>query len=324
MGELAEPFERMSPADASEMLASTYGLRPSSLVRLDTERDDSYRVTTPTGDFVLKVAHPDDDPMHVNLQTAALAFAAEMEPQLPLQSLVLSAEGDVEPTIVHAGRERIARVLTWLVGTPLGETRPELQQLELLGASLGRLTNALSTFDHPAAHRDMAWDVARLPLVRDLLDEYPMAETRAAFDLFDRVVAPRRAALPQQVIHNDFHLGNVLVDAANPAYVTGIIDFGDTVHTARVADLAVAVSYLVVPGEASAEEVAHFTSGYETQVRLTDDERVVLPALVIGRVAQRILVNLRLARGNPDDRGAAESAAETNRAALAALLEKEG
>lgn len=325
VGELAEPFERMTPAEASAMLASTFGLEPTRLTRLDTERDDSFRVTTPAGDFVLKVAHPDDDPMHINLQTAALAFAAELEPALPLQSFVLSVDGEVEATIVHAGRERIARVLTWLDGTQLGLTRrPDLDQLERLGTTLGRLTSALSTFDHPAAHREMAWDVARLPLVRGLLDNYPMEEARAAFDLFDRVVAPVAGSLPQQVIHNDFHLGNVLVDAGSPGYVTGVIDFGDTVHTARIADLAVAVSYLVVPGGAGDEELARFLTGYESQVRLTDDERAVLPALVIARVTQRILVNLHLARGNPDDRAAVDAAVEVNRAALATLLEKEG
>ena len=319
--DLGEPFERLDEHDAADLLRLTFGVEAAQLDRLDTERDDTFRVRTAAGSYVLKVAHPDDDPLYVNMQTAAMSFAAEIEPLLPLQSLALSIEGEVEPVIEHGGRERVARLLTWRDGIPLGSApKPDAAQLRILGETSGRLTSALSTFDHPAAHREFVWDVGRLELVRPLLDEYPMGETRELFAVYDRVVVPVIRELPQQVIHNDFHLGNIVVQPDSPGYITGVIDFGDTVHTARVADLAVALSYLVVPGDAGAEDLAAFRDGYESRVRLTDAERVVLPVLVAARIAQRILVNLNLARGNPDDRGSAIGSAETNRRALGALL----
>ncbi|MGV8883854.1 MAG: phosphotransferase [Rhodoglobus sp.] len=324
--EFASPFERMTEAEASTLLAQTYGIDAIAVHRLDTERDDTFRIATATARYVLKVAHPDDDPLLTNLQTAAMAFAAELEPTLPLQSLVHSLEGDIEATIDHAGRERVARLLTWLDGTPLHEVRATDAQLGLLGTTLGRLTTALSTFDHPAAHREFVWDAAQLPLVRGLLDEYPMSETRDAFALFDERVAPQLAALPRQTIHNDFHQGNVLVNPVtpdSPDFVSGVIDFGDVVHTVRIADLAVALSYLHYPGAHTPSSIDHFVAGYESQVALLDAEREALTGLIAARYAQRILINLHLGRGTPDDRAAAARGAEGVRQALRQLLDTE-
>lgn len=321
--EFATPFDAVTQAEASGILRELYGIDAVSLSRLDTERDDTFRVSTAGASYVLKIAHPDDDPLSVNLQTAALAFAAELDSELPLQSLLLSLDGEVEPTTVHAGRERVVRVLTWLDGTPLHEVRPNADQLAQLGSTLGRLSEALSTFDHPAAHRDFVWDAARLDLVRGLADEYAFAETTAAFELFDRDVAPLLSGLPRQVIHNDFHLGNVLVDPAAERFVTGVIDFGDVVYTARVVDLAVALSYLIHPSGHSADELDRFVAGFEAHVALRADERAALTGLIAARLAQRILVNTHLERGNPGNRGNAIASADGLRRALAELLAQE-
>jgi hydroxylysine kinase len=312
---LALPFEQLSLEAASALLAETWGIDHAQLERLDTERDDSFHVQSAAGEYVLKVAHPEDDPLAVNLQTAALSFASELEPRLPLQRLLLSREGDIEPVVDG----RVARLLTWLPGSPVFSLVPDAQQLVQLGETLGLLSQALSTFDHPAAHREFEWDSTRLDLIASLRSEYPCAEIDAAFAVFEARVAPVVGHLPHQVIHNDFHPGNVLADASNPDFVTGVLDFGDTVYTARVADLAVALSYLQSP--LGIADTKPFIDGFERVVRLTDAELSVLPALVAARFAQRILINVSLARGNPGARENAIGGAEQNRAALGALLE---
>jgi Ser/Thr protein kinase RdoA (MazF antagonist) len=317
--ELAEPFDRMTPAAASSILDAYYGVAAAELERLDTERDDTFRVTTATATYVLKAAHPDDDPLYVNLQTAAMSFAAELDPELPLQRLLLTRDGEVEPVIEHGGRDRTVRLLTWLEGTPLHLVSATGGQLALLGDTLGRLSEALSTFDHPAAHREFVWDAAQLPLIRSLADEYP--GTDAAWELYERTVVPVLETLPRQVIHNDFHLGNVLVDPDSEGFVAGVIDFGDVVYTARVVDLAVAISYLFYPGGHSPAELDQFVAAFETRVPLRDDEKAALPGLIAARFAQRILINRHLERGHPGDRGSSISSTESTRAALAAWLD---
>jgi len=270
--EFAAPFEPLDEGGARVILESQWGLVPEKLTRLDTERDDSFRVTTKESDYLLKVAHPADDPLYVNLQTAALSFAAD-ESGLPLQRLLLTAEGEIEPVV----EGRVARLLTWLPGEPDQPIEPRL-----VGLTLGRLNDALSTFDHPAAHRDFVWDVARLDLIRDLHERFPNDEVAKVFALWDALDLTN---LPRQVIHNDFHPGNVLTDGSQ---ITGILDFGDVVHTARVVDLAVALSYFGYDDE--------LIEGFATVVPLTDEERSALPVLVAARFAQRILLNRLLGR----------------------------
>lgn len=317
--DVAAPFERLGEREAATLLEQVYGIGSARLRRLDTERDDSFEVTTASGSYVLKVAHPDDDPLYVNLQSAALSYASELAPTLPLQRLLLSREGEVEVSVEVGVSTRVVRLLTWLPGVPVFERPPDRNGMEALGATLGRLTSALSSFDHPAAHRDFVWDAARLPLVADLRPAYPCAEIDAAFALFEANSA-LIAGLPQQVIHNDFHPGNVLVDEEDA--VTGVLDFGDVVHTARVVDLAVALSYLRTP--LGIADTTPFVEGFESAVRLTPEEHEALPILIAARLVERTLVNLTLARGNPDARDDAQHGAEANRAALAALLEEIG
>ena len=56
-------------------------------------------------------------------------------------------------------------------------------------------------------------------------------------------VKPRLAGLRHQVIHNDYHLFNVLVAQDDASRVTGIIDFGDMIRAPLVAEVATAAAY---------------------------------------------------------------------------------
>jgi len=318
---LAGPFAALIPNEAQTLIEMHFGVTEAVAERLDTERDDSFRIRSPHGDFVLKVSHPDDDPLTINLQTAALAHAADTDPGIPLQRLLPSLAGEIEPMITIAnGDKRIARVLTWLPGSPLYTVTPDAPQLELLGEMLGRLSAALASFEHPAARREFAWDVAQFPALRPLLEQFPSAEVSGAFALFDDAVLPVLDALPRQAVFNDFHQGNVLVEPSEPSFITGVIDFGDLVHSVRVADLAVAISYLLYPGKRSFAEIEHFVAGFTRRVHLSPTELSALRPLVAARLAGRILVNQFLARGNPDDRANTAAAASKNQEALGQLL----
>jgi len=270
--EFDQPFERLGEDAAAAILRETWGIEGATLTRLDTERDDSFRVSTGTTDYLLKVAHPADDPLYVNLQTAAMAYVAEQS-VLSVQGILLTVEGEIEPEVDG----RVARLLTWLPGS----TEHHLDPFEA-GRTLGQLSDALSTFDHPAAHRDFVWDIARLDLVRDLQERFPNEEVAAVFALWNDLDL---TTLPRQVIHNDFHPGNVLSDGSQ---ITGVLDFGDVVHTARIVDVAVALCYFGWEDE--------LIEGFASVVPLTPEERDALPVLVAARYAQRILLNQLLGR----------------------------
>jgi hydroxylysine kinase len=276
-------FERMSPSRGHDVLTELYGIHASELTPLDTERDDSFRVEADEGRFVLKVAHPDDSPALVDLQTRALLHVASADPGLPVQSVRPSLDGTLEPVVDG----RVTRVLSWIDGTLMSEHSLTAEHLFACGRALGRVSAALAEFQHPAARRELNWDLKRLPSMRRVTTDPVLL---GVIDRFDAEVSPALERMPHQVIHNDFHPGNVLVDPSLPDFVSGILDFGDVVYTARVCDLGIAIAYLVPEDVPFERALTRLVDGFESVVPLSADERAVLPDLVAARLVLRILI----------------------------------
>lgn len=273
---LTEPFEHL-PADVvAEALREHWGIEGVELTRLDTERDDTFRA----GDVLIKIAHPSDDPQVIEMQSAALRHVEAADPGIPLQRVV-------GPSVLIGGR--VARVLTWVGGDLVDDHDLAPGFWHDAGRMLGRLNEALAGFDHPGAHRALAWDIPRLPELRNHISD-PLHV--AVLERFEADTLPALARLPHQVIHNDGHPGNLLVDPSAPGRLAGILDFGDAVHSPRVSNLAVSLTYLW-------PDVDAFTSGYLESVPLTGDELAQLPMLIAARTVMRTVIN-RALHGDDD------------------------
>lgn len=309
--ELTAPFERTTEADAATVVRRHWGITPARANRVDTERDDTFRIEvdaaagtdtitvgTAAAGYALKIAHPADDPSATELQTAAIEWAAERDPGLPLPRPIPTVDRTLQPVI--AGR--VGRLFPWMPGqslrAALWDAAPEAALLHAIGATQARLTVALADFRHPAESRAVAWDVARLPELVGLLDAVDDAAPIAvALNRHIEGVAPHVAGLPQQLIHNDANLDNLLVDD-KATRVVAVLDFGDVVRTARVLDLAVTTSYLLPTGDqyAASDTLSGMVAGWESVLPLEPAERELLPQLVIARLLQRLLLGSWLSR----------------------------
>ncbi len=275
--QLSAPFDRADDRMARHLLVEHWGLRADALERLDSERDDTFHVTVGDDQYTLKISHPGDDPHVIGMQSAAMLHAAKAG--LPVPQAVPTADGGTHP--IHG--DRVVWLLTWIDGELLlGRTASP----DALGRTLGSLNAALATFEHPAAHRTFAWDLAAIAELEDLLPLVPRDSVASA--LRD---VPDLTNLPSQVIHGDYHPGNLLVSGEQ---LVGVLDFGDVLHTARVVDLAIALNYL------PAGEWDAFTAGFESVVPLTAAEREALLPLIRARMAQRILLGANAAQGRDD------------------------
>lgn len=306
---LDAPFTPIDADAASSVAAHRYGLQVTNARRLDTERDDTFLLTTQRGQLVLKIANPADDAEIVAMQCLALAHVERVDPALPVPRVAPDLEGATHSTLETApGEFRVVRVLTYLPGRLLDYSASTATQRELLGRMVGRLSRSMAGFDHPSADRVLAWDLQRLgglrPHLEHVTDPRTRDEVRHELDRFDALTGPALAEVTHQVVHNDINVDNVVVD--DHGEVSGILDFGDMVRTAVVADLAVAMSY-AVGADGSLDDPDRdpwsapndLVRGFRTARDLDSTELALLPHLVRARLAQRLLVNSWLAASNP-------------------------
>lgn len=326
--ELTAPFVRLTAQDGMR-LAETHWALHGTAVRLDSERDDTFRFDARDGTrYVLKVANPADRNDVVAMQCEALEHVAVIDPSLQVPRVVRSVSGEtMVETACAEGERRTAQLLTWVPGSTLDHELLGDGGRRALGALVGRLSLALYGFEHRGAERVLAWDLQRLPSLRRHLQHLSAdlrREVQAELDRFEAGTGPDLARVRQQIVHNDANPNNVVVDGNG--LPTGILDFGDIARTAVVADLAVAMAYAVPSTErcddpttdpwAPAYDVAQ---GFHAVRPLGDDEISLLPHLVRARMVQVLLVSSWLAAANPDFAGRFLAAQRHSTAALRSL-----
>jgi Ser/Thr protein kinase RdoA (MazF antagonist) len=89
------------------------------------------------------------------------------------------------------------------------------------------------------------------------------------------------------VIHGDANDYNVLVDPETMT-VSGLIDFGDMVYSYTVADLAVAIAYVVLEEADPLSAAREVIEGYKSEFLLLDDEVEALWPLVRLRLGMSV------------------------------------
>ncbi|MDQ3874942.1 MAG: aminotransferase class III-fold pyridoxal phosphate-dependent enzyme, partial [Actinomycetota bacterium] len=120
-------------------------------------------------------------------------------------------------------------------------------------------------------------------------------------DRFGERVRPRWPALRAQVVHGDFTVDNVLFDERER--IAGVVDFGDIVHTALVADFAVGLSSLLRAraGEDVFRAARAAIDGYASALPLEPEELTVLADLVAARLAALVTISAWRSRRFPEN-----------------------
>ena len=183
----AHPPSRASARDALNLARELYGLEGRAFP-LPSEYDDNFRIEAADGTVrVLKVMHPAREAGFVDMQCAALETIAGREPGLPVPRVMLDRAGRPWSTaVVGEGKPRLVWMLSYLPGRPIAGVRPITPELlREIGEALARLDLALTGFSHPAARRELKWDLARAGWIRDRLEA---------------VRDPRRRALVEKIL----------------------------------------------------------------------------------------------------------------------------
>jgi 4-aminobutyrate aminotransferase-like enzyme/Ser/Thr protein kinase RdoA (MazF antagonist) len=300
---LLQQAPRFDAAGAAQLARDLYRL-DTTASPLPSERDQNFVLTTADGkQWVLKIANA-AEPLELLVgQNAAMEHVA---------ALGLCPRVHADPRgelIARAPSGHFVRLLSWLPGVPLGTlaARPD-SLLEDLGQTLGRISTALADFDHPAIHRSFHWDLAR---GFEILDAHaPLIDDPALRGFVLRTAGYVRARdrrrferLRRSAIHGDANDFNVLVDQGLPESprVTGVIDFGDMVHSYTAAEPAVAIAYAVLDHPDPLRAAEAIVRGYHAAHPLTDDEVAALFGLAQLRLCVSVCMAAHQQRQRPGD-----------------------
>ena len=306
---LEYPAPKLPESEAARIAGEVYRLAATAH-RLPGEYDDNFHLTATGGEeFTLKVMRAGIPPDLVDLQCAALAFAAEQAPSLPLPRVISTAAGErIGSARAGDGTGRLVWMLSYVPGQLLAETNPHSPELlHSVGRFMGRLDAALAGFVHPAARRELKWDLAGAGWMRDYLHHIQDPDRRqlveSFVELYEANVVAALPGLRRSVIHNDANDYNVLVSGkgCDPREVATVIDFGDMLESITVAEVAVAAAYALLAKCDPLGTAAQVVAGYHSVFPLTETEIALLFPLMCARLSASVINSAYRRPLEPDD-----------------------
>jgi Ser/Thr protein kinase RdoA (MazF antagonist) len=175
-----------------------------------------------------------------------------------------------------------------------------------MGTVLAELNIALRDFTHPSATHDLLWNVSAAHRLTAKLDGIVDAPRRALAESFmkrfNEHVLPHLASLRSQVIHNDYHLYNVLVAPEDHERIVGIIDFGDMLHAPLVGEVATAAAFHMAGNADPFEGPAQFVGAYHATLPLSEIEQEIVADLMATRHLITVLISEWRAKRYPENR----------------------
>ena len=313
------------PDEALSVAQQLFGISGQAAA-LAGERDLNVRIDADDGEiYVLKISGLTENPDYVDLQAEVLDHIRGVDPGLCVPRGIRTRDGALYASYrFDNGDTHLVRLVSYLDGKPVSSVDPSMAYR--IGSVQGRLCRALSSFFHAGAKTPMPWDTCNGLVFDEAL--WRFVDTALRRELEPRLEPLRQTALPalrqsrSQVIHNDLHTGNLLVDTQQQ--VCGIIDFGDMLFAPLIQDLAVSATSIADACPSSPfEPIGRLLQGFESEFPLAPEERELLhDATLLRSLLCVVLGSYKLQQ----DPGSVTQAAvlETSIGGLRALLNRPG
>jgi len=287
--------ENLQPVFSSDTISaciqSVYGKQVVSVQNLGSYFDQNFLIVDQLNEkFIFKIHDITERREVLDMQNQAIARVASriVSVDFPLvQATIDGSEiGEIQDS---SGRNYWMRLLHYIDGELLADRATPCRSIYTeLGITLGKMDLELQSFNHIAAYRpDTAWDLKNALLAKKHLPLIGNPEIRRIADyyfmLFESEVQPILGDLRKSVVHQDTHRYSVLVNSNDR--VTGIIDFGDTVHTATIFNLSVAAYDAILDRTDGLDMVAALVKGYHSEYPLTGQEISLMYFLIGARLA---------------------------------------
>ena len=268
-----------------------FGLDTRRVTRLGGEVDLNLKVECADGSLFLIKATEIQEDFDTSWQGRILDHVAQWDSRIPVPKVLRTHSGLQEISAKFNDSQHQVRVMTWLDGEVIGRAvGVDCELLGELGALAGLMFDCLQSADRTGVPKTHHWDVRNLhEALASCVDFVPdPINVGAVATILEKCepVEPLLAKLPTGLVHQDLNDFNVLVaeDAEGRLKVSGIIDFGDTLDSIRVAEVVVAGAYAMLRQPDPVGALAAVVAGFNSVVPLTDLERSVIFPLAAARL----------------------------------------
>ncbi|MBL7698514.1 MAG: aminotransferase class III-fold pyridoxal phosphate-dependent enzyme [Chitinophagaceae bacterium] len=273
----------MVTAALEKELCTIYGINAARLEKLEGYGSVNYLVTdTDEKKYVLKVYTNQPDFNLVKEEIRVLnSLCVDLEFYVP--QTIPSKDGNLYPLDKN---NNLLRLLHFIDGEFLYDTENSSEILYSFGRRIAQIAVALSKYDSAEVKaRKLSWDLQyfylNFPLAKHIADPSDRKLVNYFFDLFQQVALDELPYLRHGLIHGDLHDLNVLVENNS---VSGLIDFGDISYTPLVADLAIALTYVMLNKPDPITPAVEVILGYHSVFPLEKREVALLPHLITTRL----------------------------------------
>ena len=199
---------------------------------------------------------------------------------------------------------KIMRVLHYVEGDFWAKQIIENQFLISLGSSMATLDIELAKLEPGVIEkRNIDWDLNHLmnnmELINYVQDPVLKRPILYYFDQFENYTLKKLNALPKTLIHNDFNPWNVIMQ---DQLLSGLIDFGDMVYSARINELAVALAYVLAESDDFIQDTRLVLASYHNIYPLHKHELDLLYNLIAGRIITSLVHSAKGKQENPDNK----------------------
>lgn len=255
---------------------------------------------------VYKIMAPDADEQAIHLQISVLEHLQHSPVATP--RMAATENGHDTASVALGGQTRTVWAIDKLPGGPLARTTPwQPTLIRSIGSELAMLHIALADFEHPGLDRNLRWRIDAAPQIAaqsEHLDTHPKVEIiRSILLQHTQPMLQSLERLPQQALHYDLNDHNLLcqVGQGETPQLTGLIDFGDMLRGACIADIAIAAAYLVANAERPLRHLRALIAGYASHRPLSHQELALFWPLLLTRMAMSMIIAWEDACDGNDD-----------------------
>tara|TARA_B100000900_G_scaffold297508_1_gene256034 strand:+ start:64 stop:3093 length:3030 start_codon:yes stop_codon:yes gene_type:complete len=280
---------RISAKEAAKILKTIYNLE-GEITLLNGEVDFNYEVLSANFEkYLLKISRPNFEQEYIDYQIDLLEHINKNS-NIELPKIIYTNDNKKSSIFRDRyGKKRSVRLMSWIDGRLWSSVNPITETLRFeLGQMSSQITKALENFKNSYADRKIEWDVSRSLWIENHLDKFDTKKNKILKkfinDFKDNL--KEYVKLEKSVIHNDINDNNIIVtkDLLNPK-VKSIIDFGDSVYSHTINDLAITCSYGIMNLNDPLSGCLDIVRGYNKNRKIKDNELKLLYNLIAMRLA---------------------------------------